>query len=103
MVKSEIVSKLSDTIRPKIKKSELEKILNIIINKVVGEIKYKKATEIRRFGRFFQKRIKGKVNARNPRTGEKIHTLEKISIAFKMSKELKDRVNNERRKIRSRS
>tara|TARA_B100000945_G_scaffold78052_1_gene60290 strand:- start:407 stop:706 length:300 start_codon:yes stop_codon:yes gene_type:complete len=94
MVKSEIISKLSDRIRPKIKKSEIEKILNIIIDTIVQRIKEEKATEIRRFGRFYQKRIKERANARNPRTGERIQTKNKISIAFKMSKDLKTKINN---------
>tara|TARA_Y100000590_G_C15174301_1_gene808628 strand:+ start:239 stop:541 length:303 start_codon:yes stop_codon:yes gene_type:complete len=94
MVKSEIISKLSNSIHRKIKKSELEKILKIITNTIAREIRYKKSTEIRSFGRFSQKKIKEKKNARNPRTGEKIHTKEKISIIFKMSKELKNKINN---------
>ena len=94
MVKSEIISKLSEKIHQKIKKSELEKILKIITDTIVNEVKYQKATEIRRFGRFHQKKIKGKMNARNPRTGEKIHTKSKISMAFRMSKELKNRIND---------
>jgi len=36
--------------------------------------------------------LKKKIN-RNPRTGEKIHTPEKISIAFKMANEMKKKVN----------
>ena len=95
MVKSEIISKLSEKIHRKIKRSELEKIVNIIINTIVDEIKYQKATEIRRFGRFSQKKIKEKTNARNPRTGEKIKVKKKISIGFKMSKELKEKINKE--------
>tara|TARA_S200000501_G_scaffold366358_1_gene400983 strand:- start:20 stop:319 length:300 start_codon:yes stop_codon:yes gene_type:complete len=93
MIKSEIVSKLSDKINPKIKKADIEKILNIIFKTIIHEAKYRKATEIRKFGRFFQKKIKGKLNARNPKTGESIKTEDKISIAFKMSKELRNRVN----------
>ena len=94
MVKSEIISKLSDKIHRKIKKSELEKILNIIVNTIVDGVKNHKSIELRNFGRFSPKKIKAKLNARNPRTGERIHTKEKISIAFKMSEELKNRINN---------
>ena len=94
MVKSEIISKLSEKIHRKIKKSELEKILKVITDTIVDEIKYEKAIEIRQFGRFHQKKIKEKMNARNPRTGEKIQTKEKLSIAFKMSQELKKKINN---------
>jgi len=99
MVKSEIISKLSEKIHRKIKKSELEKILKVITNTIVNEVKCKKATEIRRFGRFHQKKIKEKMNARNPRTGEKIHVKSRVSMTFKMSKELKNRINNSKESI----
>ena len=94
MVKSEIISKLSEKIHRKIKKSELEKILKVITDTIVNEIKYQKAIEIRQFGRFHQKKIKEKMNARNPRTGENIRAKARLSVAFKMSKELKNRINN---------
>ena len=99
MVKSEIISKLSEKIHRKIKKSDLEKIFNIIINTIVREIKNGKSTEIRQFGRFSQKKIKAKINARDPRTGERVHSKEKISIGFKMSKELKNRINSNKESL----
>ena len=95
MVKSEIIAELSEKIHRKIKKSELEKILKIITDTIVNRAKYKTATEIRKFGRFYQKRIMGRSNARNPRTGEKIETKSKISIAIKMSKDLREKINKE--------
>ena len=86
MVRSEIISKLSNKIHRKIKKSELEKILNIIVNTIVDGVRDHKSIELRNFGRFSQKKIKAKLNASNPSTGEQIQTPEKRSIAFKMSK-----------------
>ena len=56
MVKSEIISILSEKIRQKIKKSELETIINLILKTIIDEIKYQKATEIRGFGRFYPKK-----------------------------------------------
>ena len=41
----------------------------------------------------YPKKIKERINARNPRTGKTIHSKEKLSIAFKMSKELKYTIN----------
>tara|TARA_B100001250_G_scaffold408956_1_gene432324 strand:- start:1360 stop:1662 length:303 start_codon:yes stop_codon:yes gene_type:complete len=99
MVRSEIISKLSDKIHRKIKKSELEEILNILIKMIVEGVRDQKNIELRNFGRFSQKKIKEKMNARNPRTGEKIQTSEKKSIAFKMSKELRNRINKSEDKI----
>ena len=60
MVRSEIISKLSDRIHRKIKKSDLEKVLNIVINAIVEEVKREKSIEIRRFGRFSQKKLRKK-------------------------------------------
>tara|TARA_B100000029_G_scaffold504965_1_gene584783 strand:- start:272 stop:568 length:297 start_codon:yes stop_codon:yes gene_type:complete len=92
MVRSEIISKLSKKIHRKLKKSDLEKILQILIDSVIEGIKNNRSTEIRSFGRFSVKKLKAKIS-RNPRTGEKIRVPEKISIAFKMAKELKRKVN----------
>ena len=93
MVRSEIISKLSNKIDHKLKKSELIKILDIFFNVIINGIKDNRSVELRNFGRFSQKIIKARSNARNPRTGKIIQTLEKKSMTFKMSKELKDRIN----------
>ncbi len=92
MVRSEIISKLSEKIHRKLKKSDLEKVLNILIDAIIEGIKNNRSTEIRSFGRFSVKKLKAKIG-RNPRTGEKISVPEKISIAFKMTKELKRKIN----------
>ena len=92
MVRSELISKLSEKIQPKLKKSDLEKIVSILLETIIEGIKNNKSTEFRNFGRFSVKKLKRKIN-RNPRTGEKFHTPEKISIAFKMANELKKKVN----------
>ena len=84
MVRSEIISKLSDKIHRKIKKQELEKILNILIETIVEGVRDHKSIELRNFGRFSLKKIKEKMNARNPRTGQKIHTPARKSISFKI-------------------
>ena len=99
MVRSEIISKLSEKIHQKLKKSELEKILNIVIQTIINGIRDQKSIELRNFGRFSQKIIRARLNARNPRTGETIRTLEKKSISFKMSKELMNKINNKESKI----
>ena len=96
MVRSEIISKLSEKIHRKLKKSDLEKILQILLDTIIEGIKNNKSTEFRNFGRFSVKKIKEKRNARNPRTGAKIHTQEKTSISFKSSKELREKINDNR-------
>ena len=92
MVRSEIISKLFKKIHQKLTKSDLEKILSIVLETIVDGIKNNKSTEFRNFGRWAPKKLRERIN-RNPRTGEKIHTPEKISISFKMANELKKKVN----------
>ncbi len=96
MIRSEIISKLSSRIDQKLKKSDLEKILKIFLNTIIEGIKDNKSTELRSFGRFSVKTIKEKRNARNPSTGEKIHVEARKSISFKMSKELREKINKNR-------
>ena len=93
MIKSEIISELSNKIKNKINKPDIEKTINVFLDEIINQIKNNKATEIRKFGRFYQKKIVGKNNARDPRTGQKISTKEKISVSFKISKALKNRIN----------
>ena len=99
MVKSEIISKLSKKIHQKLKKSELEEILNIVLETIIQGIKDGISSELRDFGRFSPKKIKGRSNARNPRSGEIIKTSDSKSIAFKMSKKLKQEINRIEREI----
>ena len=92
MVRSEIISKLSKKIHQKLKKSEIEKILEVILDTVVYGIAERKNTEIRSFGTFSVKKMKEKTS-RNPKTNEKIYVSEKKSIKFRMSKILKSKIN----------
>ncbi len=96
MVRSEIISKLSKKIHRKLPKSDLKKILQIFFETIIQGIKDNKSTEFRNFGRFSVKKIRENRNARNPRTGEKIATEEKKSISFKMAKELRRKINENR-------
>lgn len=93
MVRSEIISKLSDKIHKKLKKKEIEKILDLVFKTIIEEVKSNKNAEFRGFGTFSLKKLKAKANARNPKTYEKIFVPEKISIKFRMAKELKNKIN----------
>jgi len=96
MVRSQIISKLSNKTHQKLKKSDLKKILQIFLDTIIEGIKKNRPTEFRGFGTFSVKILKEKKNARNPRTGEKIHTKERKSISFKMSRELSKKINKNR-------
>ena len=60
MVRSELISKLSEKIHRKLKKSDLEKIVSILLETIIEGIKNNKSTEFRNFGRFSIKKSKKK-------------------------------------------
>tara|TARA_B100000945_G_scaffold292218_1_gene267306 strand:+ start:399 stop:695 length:297 start_codon:yes stop_codon:yes gene_type:complete len=94
MVKSEIISKLSKKIHPSLNKSDINKILQILLNTIIDGIKENKNIVLRDFGKFSKKKTRERI-ARNPKTGQKIFVSEKNSITFKMSKKLKEKINSE--------
>ena len=97
MVRSEIISKLSKRIHHKLRKKDLEKIFEITFHTIIQGIKNNRSTELRDFGRFSTKELKDKI-AINPRTGDKFQSSKKKSVSFKMSAELRKRVNEDREK-----
>ena len=94
MVRSEVISKLSNRIHKKLKKSELEKILEIFLNAIIQGITEDRSCEFRSFGTWRPKKIKARM-VRDPRTNRRFMKNESVSIAFKMSQELQKKINNE--------
>ena len=92
MLKSEIISELKKKY-PKIKKEILEQIFNIFLKSIKEDLKDNKNIEYRNFGSWSIKKIKAKYNARNPKTGEILFVPETKKITFKMSKNLKKKIN----------
>ena len=97
MVRSEIISKLSKRIHHQLRRKDLEKIFQILLDTIIQGIENDKSTELRDFGRFSVKELKDKI-AINPRTGDKFQSSKKKSVSFKMSAELRKRVNEYRLK-----
>ena len=95
MVRSEIISKLSKRIHQKLKKEDLDKLFQITLDTIIQGLKDNRSTELREFGRFSIKELKGK-QARDPRTGDKFYSPGKKSISFKMSMELRKKINEVR-------
>ena len=95
MVRSEIITKLSKRIHHKLQKKDLQKIFQIILDTIIQGIRNNRATEIRSYFRFSPKELKDKI-AINPRTGDKFQSPRKKSVSFKMSMELRKRVNEDR-------
>jgi len=92
IVKSKLLKQLSDNY-PNFLKKDIEKFSDIILREIKNTLKRGERVELRGFGVFSTKSQKARIS-RNPKTGEKIHTPEKKTIHFKMSKDLFNKLNN---------
>ena len=93
IVKSNLLKQLSRNY-PNFLKKDLEKFMSIILDEIKKSLKRGERVELRGFGVFSSKIQKARIS-RNPKTGEKVHTPEKKTIHFKMSKDLFKKLNNE--------
>ncbi len=94
IVKSKLLSQLSKNY-PNFLKKDLEKFINIILKEIKDTLKRGERVEFRGFGIFSSKIQKARIS-RNPKTGEKVNTPAKKTIHFKMSKEMFNKLNNEK-------
>ena len=90
MNKSELIEKLAE--KSGIGNIQAEDIVTLIIDKMKAALAVRKRIEIRGFGSFVVKSYNGYFG-RNPKTGEKIEVESKNLPAFKVGKELKERLN----------
>ena len=96
IVKSKLLKQLSKSY-PNFGKKNLEKFIDIILKEIKETLKRGERVELRSsLGVFFTKIQKARLS-RNPKSGEKINTPEKITIHFKMSKDLFRKLNNEKK------
>ncbi|OUX32199.1 MAG: integration host factor subunit beta [Pelagibacteraceae bacterium TMED268] len=94
IVKSKLLKQISDSY-PNFLKKDLEKFFNIFLNEIKNSLKRGERVELRDFGIWSTNIQKPRIS-RNPKTGEKVHTRKKVKIHFKMSKELFNKLNNEK-------
>ena len=80
---------------PNFYKKDLEKFSDIILKEIKETLKRGERVELRGFGVFSTNIQKASIR-RNPRTGEKVHVAQKLTIKWKMSKELFKKLNNEK-------
>ena len=93
IVKSQLLKQLSKDY-PNFLKKDLEKFSTIILDEIKRALKRGERVELRGYGVFYTKVQKARIS-RNPKTGEKVNTLEKKTIHFKMSKDLFKKLNYE--------
>tara|TARA_Y100000768_G_C23882743_1_gene636068 strand:+ start:661 stop:951 length:291 start_codon:yes stop_codon:yes gene_type:complete len=93
IVKSKLLQQLKKSY-PNFSNKDLDRLISIILNEIKRALRRGEGVELRNFGTFRTKTQKSSIR-RNPRTGEKIAVPEKKVIAWKMSKEIFKKINNE--------
>ena len=94
IVKSKLLKQLSKN-WPNFLQKDLSKFTEIILSEIKYALKRGDRVELRGFGIFSTNIQKARIS-RNPKTGEKVNTLEKKTIHFKMAKEMFKKLNNEK-------
>ncbi len=93
IVKSELIKQLKKSF-PNFYVSDLNKLVEIIINEIKNSLKRGEGVELRGFGTF-RTNIQKESIRRNPKTGTKVNVASKRVIRWKMSKDLFKKLNNE--------
>src|SRR5215211_7369508 len=93
MIKSELVKRISDA-NPHLYQQDVEKIVNAMLNEIAGALSRADRVEIRRFGAFSVRSRSARIG-RNPRTGSPVQVKYKKFPHFKMSKDMRKRLNLE--------
>ena len=93
IVKSQLLDQLAKNY-PTLLKKDIEKSLDLFLNKIISSLKENQSVQLRGFGTFKIKNQKSKMG-RNPKNGSKIYIPAKKTIKWKMSKELFNSLNKE--------
>ena len=93
IVKSKLLKQLKKSY-PNFNNKDLERLVTIVLNEIKRALRRGDGVELRNFGTFRTKIQKSSIR-RNPKTGEKVAVPEKKVIAWKMSKDMFKKINNE--------
>ena len=96
MIRSELVQLLVQD-NPGLSVREVEKIVSVFFDEIVGRLQQDGRVELRGFGAFSTRARDARVG-RNPRTGESVPVPPKYSIHFKPGKEMREVVDSHSRK-----
>ena len=94
IVKSELIKELKRSY-PNFLTQDLNKVVDIILKEIRDTLNRGEGVELRNFGTFRTNIQKASIR-RNPKTGEKISVPKKITIKWKMSKDLFKKLNNDK-------
>ncbi len=93
IVKSKLLQQLKNSY-PNFSNKDLDRLVSIVLHEIKRTLRRGDGVELRNFGTFRTKIQKSSIR-RNPKTGEKVAVPEKKVIAWKMSKEMFKKINNE--------
>lgn len=91
MTKSELIEKIAQK-NPNLMLKDIEKIVNVILDKIIRSLAEGDRVEFRGFGAFSVRKRAPRV-AKNPRTGSEVAVEERNIVHFKTGKELHDLLN----------
>ena len=91
MIRSELVQALVQE-NPGLSVREVEKIVSVFFDEIVGRLQEDGRVELRGFGAF-STRARDARTGRNPRTGDEVKVPVKSVPYFKTGKELRERLN----------
>ena len=91
MTRSDLVARIS-AIYPYMSTKNVDKVISIIMDTIVNQLKNGGRIELRDFG-VFSVRERKQIEGRNPKSGEKVIVQAKRVPFFKAGKRLKDLIN----------
>lgn len=91
MIRSELVTKVAER-NPHLTMRDVEGIVSVILDEIVGALGAGRRVELRGFGAF-SVRDRDARTGRNPRTGSSVEVEAKRVPYFKPGKELRERLN----------
>jgi integration host factor subunit beta len=93
MTKSELIDRIASQ-NPHLYQRDIEKIVNVMFDKIVKALRRGDRVELRDFG-VFSAKIRGARKGRNPKTGAEVQVPQKVIPFFKTGKEMRARLNRE--------
>tara|TARA_B100000989_G_scaffold289747_1_gene262018 strand:- start:439 stop:732 length:294 start_codon:yes stop_codon:yes gene_type:complete len=95
IVKSELIKQLKKSY-PNFLSRDLNKLIDIILKEIKNTLNRDEGVELRGFGTF-RTNIQKQSIRRNPKDGTKVSVPEKKTIKWKMSKDLFNKLNDEKK------
>ena len=96
IVKSDLLKQLKKNF-PNFQSKDLERLISIVLNEIKESLKRGERVELRSSLGVFSTNIQKSRISRNPKTNEKVHTAEKKTIKFKISKNFFKKLNDEKK------